>query len=57
MLEIARGTKRLAHIPTLQPVTAIAVDVAAERLRWESAYRTAYPRVYRGLLALGARSD
>jgi len=58
MLEIgSRGTKRLAHVPTLQPVTAIAVDVATERLRWESAYRTAYPRVYRGLLALGARSD
>jgi RNA polymerase sigma factor (sigma-70 family) len=38
-------------------VTAIAVDTATERLRWESAYRTAFPSVYRGLLALGARPD
>jgi RNA polymerase sigma factor (sigma-70 family) len=28
-----------------------------EHLRWESAYRRAFPRVYRGLLALGARPD
>jgi RNA polymerase sigma-70 factor (ECF subfamily) len=38
-------------------VTAIAVDTTTERLRWESAYRSAFPRVYRGLLALGARPD
>ena len=35
----------------------IAVDTVAERLRWESAYRDAFPRVYRGLVALGARPD
>jgi RNA polymerase sigma-70 factor (ECF subfamily) len=28
-----------------------------ERLHWESAYRSAFPKVYRGLLALGARPD
>ena|SRR5919198_2889093 len=50
-------TKRLAPISTLQPVTAIAMDTAAERVRWEAAYRSAFPRVYRGLLALGARPD
>jgi RNA polymerase sigma-70 factor (ECF subfamily) len=39
-------------------VTAlIAVDAAGERLRWESAYRAAFPGVYRGLVALGARPD
>ena len=38
-------------------MTAIAVDTTTERLRWESAYRSAFPRVYRGLLALGARPD
>jgi RNA polymerase sigma-70 factor (ECF subfamily) len=38
-------------------VTAITLEVASERLRWESAYRTAYPRVYRGLIAIGARPE
>jgi RNA polymerase sigma factor (sigma-70 family) len=38
-------------------VTAIAVEAATERLRWESAYRSAFAGVYRGLLALGARPD
>jgi RNA polymerase sigma factor (sigma-70 family) len=38
-------------------VTVIAVDAAAERLRWESAYRGAYPTVYRGLVAMGARPE
>lgn len=38
-------------------MTAIAVDTATERVRWESAYRSAFPRVYRGLCALGARPD
>lgn len=38
-------------------MTAIAVDTTTERLRWESAYRSAFPRVYRGLLAIGARPD
>jgi RNA polymerase sigma-70 factor (ECF subfamily) len=38
-------------------VTAIAVDTTTERLRWEYAYRSAFPSVYRGLLALGARPD
>ena len=38
-------------------MTAITVDAAAERLRWESAYRNAYPNVYRGLVAMGARPD
>lgn len=38
-------------------MTAIAVDTAGERLRWESAYRSVYPTVYRGLLALGAHPD
>lgn len=33
------------------------MDIATERLRWESAYRRAFPQVYRGLLALGARPD
>jgi RNA polymerase sigma-70 factor, ECF subfamily len=50
-------TKRLAPISTLQSVTAIAMDAAADRVRWEAAYRSAFPRVYRGLLALGARPD
>lgn len=27
------------------------------RSEWEGAYRTAFPRVYRGLVALGARAD
>ncbi len=49
--------KRLVPIPTLQQVITIAVDTMAERLRWESAYREAFPRVYRGLVALGARPD
>ena len=38
-------------------MTAIAVDTTTERLRWEGAYRSAFPRVYRGLLALGARPE
>lgn len=38
-------------------MTAIVADVAMDRLRWEAAYRSAFPRVYRGLLALGARPD
>ncbi len=38
-------------------MTAIAVEVGTERLRWEAAYRSAFPRVYRGLVAMGARSD
>ena len=38
-------------------MTAIAVDIASERVRWEAAYRSAFPRVYRGLCALGARPD
>jgi RNA polymerase sigma factor (sigma-70 family) len=38
-------------------VTAIAVDTTTERRRWEAAYRSAFPRVYRGLLALGARPE
>jgi RNA polymerase sigma-70 factor (ECF subfamily) len=38
-------------------VTAITVDTATERVRWEAAYRSAFPRVYRGLCALGARPD
>jgi RNA polymerase sigma factor (sigma-70 family) len=38
-------------------VTAIAVEAAMERPRWEAAYRSAFPKVYRGLLALGARPD
>lgn len=38
-------------------MTAIAEETATERLRWESAYRGAFPTVYRGLLALGARPD
>jgi len=38
-------------------VTAIVVDATSERLRWESAYRTAYPSVYRGLVAMGARPE
>jgi RNA polymerase sigma factor (sigma-70 family) len=50
-------TKRLNPLFTLQRVTAIAVDADPERLHWEAAYRSAFPRVYRGLLALGARPD
>jgi len=38
-------------------VTVIAVNAVADRLRWEAAYRSAFSRVYRGLLALGARPD
>lgn len=38
-------------------MTAIAVDTLTERVRWEAEYRSAFPRVYRGLLALGARPD
>jgi RNA polymerase sigma-70 factor, ECF subfamily len=38
-------------------VTAIAVDAASERARWESAYRVAFPTVYRGLVAMGARPE
>lgn len=56
-LSNTRGTKHFGPIPTLHPVTAIAVDTAMDRLRWESAYRNAFPRVYRGLLALGAQPD
>ena len=29
----------------------------ADRARWESAYRDAFPRVYRGLVAMGASAD
>jgi len=50
-------TKRLRSVPTLYPVTAIAVDAASERVRWEAAYRSAYPAVYRGLVAMGARTE
>src|SRR6185503_6044222 len=50
-------TKHFGPIPTLHSVTAIAVDTMTERLRWEAAYRSAFPRVYRGLLALGARPE
>jgi RNA polymerase sigma factor (sigma-70 family) len=38
-------------------VTAIAVEAATDRTAWESAYRDAFPRVYRGLVAMGARPD
>lgn len=38
-------------------MTAIAVETAAEHVRWESAYRGAFLQVYRGLVALGARPD
>lgn len=38
-------------------MTAIAVDTATDRVRWEAAYRSAFPRAYRGLRALGARPD
>jgi RNA polymerase sigma factor (sigma-70 family) len=38
-------------------VTAIAVETAADRVRWESAYRGAFLRVYRGLVAMGARPE
>lgn len=38
-------------------MTAIVVDEASDRLRWESAYRGAYPTVYRGLVAMGARPE
>lgn len=51
------GTKRLEPIPTLQPVNAVVVEIAMERTLWESAYRSAFPKIYRGLLALGARPD
>ena len=51
------GTKRFAPVLTLHAVTAIAMDAASERLRWESAYRGAYPTVYRGLVAIGARPE
>src|SRR5712692_7720018 len=33
------------------------MDTTVERMRWESAYRSAFPSVYRGLLAVGARPD
>ena len=51
------GTKRFAPVLTLHAVTAITMDAASERLRWESAYRGAYPTVYRGLVAIGARPE
>ena len=38
-------------------MTALAVETAADRVRWESAYRGAFLRVYRGLVAMGARPD
>jgi RNA polymerase sigma factor (sigma-70 family) len=38
-------------------VTAIAVETDAHRVQWESAYRGAFLRVYRGLVAMGARPD
>jgi RNA polymerase sigma factor (sigma-70 family) len=38
-------------------VTAIAVESAADRVGWESAYRGAFLQVYRGLVAMGARPD
>lgn len=38
-------------------MTVIAVDAAVERVRWESAYRAAYPTLYRGLVAMGARPE
>ncbi len=38
-------------------MTVIAVDAAAERLRWESAYRAAYPTLYLGLVAMGAHPE
>jgi len=38
-------------------VTAVTLEASADRLRWESAYRGAYPRAYRGLVAMGARPD
>lgn len=33
------------------------MEASVERLRWESTYRDAFPRVYRGLVAMGARPD
>jgi RNA polymerase sigma-70 factor, ECF subfamily len=54
---VGAATKRFSPFPTLKGVTVLALDTATERLWWESAYRTAFPRVYRGLLALGARAD
>ncbi len=38
-------------------MTAVTLQASADRLRWESAYRGAYPRAYRGLVAMGARPD
>lgn len=38
-------------------MTAIAVEAGTDRLRWEAAYRSAFPRVYRGLVAMGARPE
>jgi len=43
--------------PTVHRVTAITLEAATDRMRWESAYRTAFLRVYRGLVAMGARPD
>lgn len=38
-------------------MTAIAVETSADRVRWESEYRGAFLRVYRGLIAMGAQPD
>ena len=38
-------------------MTVVAVNAATHHLRWESAYRSAYPRAFRGLVAMGARPD
>jgi len=37
--------------------TASASAVAMAGARWEQAYRASFPRVYRALIALGARAD
>lgn len=38
-------------------MTAIAVENDTDSMRWESAYRGAFLRAYRGLVAMGARPD
>lgn len=38
-------------------MTAVTLEASAHRLRWEYVYEDAYPRVYRGLVAMGARPD
>jgi RNA polymerase sigma factor (sigma-70 family) len=38
-------------------VSAIVLEGTVERSEWEDAYRTAFPRVYRGLVALGAHAE